>query len=144
MKKKEKKKSPQQLKQEELHQKNCYLKRIKHMMGIVGDESAYELLSPRGIEMLYFCRHRPVKLISHDNPNQKVTRHDLDILNDLLNQLLRQSFVSIGTQKKQVCLYDYYCFTETLYQFLRNIEKDFCINLQAFKDKLPAFNDDFI
>ena len=143
MKKKEKKKSPQQLKQEELHQKNCYLKRIKAMMGIMGDESAYELLSPKGVEFLYFLRLRPVKLISPDDPKQKVTKHDLDILNDQLNQLLRQSFVSLGPEKKQVCLYDYFCFTETLYFFLRNVVKEYCLNPQAFKEKLPAFNDDF-
>lgn len=143
MKKKEKKKSPQQLKQEELHQKNCYLKRIKAMMGIVGDESAYELLSPNGVEMLYFFRLRPVKLISPDDPKQKVTKHDLDILNDQLNQLLRQSFVGLGPEKKQVCLYDYYCFTETLYFFLRHADKDYCLNPQVFKEKLTAFNDDF-
>jgi len=143
MRKKEKKKSPQQLKQEELHQKNCYLKRIKAMMGIMGDESAYELLSTKGIEMLHFFRLRPVKLISSDDPKQKVTKHDLDILNHQLNQLLRQSFVSLGPEEKQVCLCDYYCFTETLYMILRHVDKEYCLNPKAFKEKLPAFNDDF-
>ena len=143
MKKKEKKKSPQQIKQEELHQKNCYLKRIKAMMGIVGDDSAYELLNQKGIEMLYFLRLRPVKLISSDDPKQKVSKHDLDILNDQLNQLLRKSFVGLGPENKQVNLYDYYCLTETLHMFLRNIDKEYSPNPQAFKEKLPILNDDF-
>jgi len=143
MKKKEKKKSVQQIKQEELHQKNCYLKRIKVMMGIMGDESAYELLTPKGIEMLYFLRLRPVKLISSDDTKLKATKHDLDILNNQLNQLLRESFVSLGPEKKQVCLSDFFCFTETLFLILRNIDKEFCLNPQAFKEKLSVFNDDY-
>jgi len=141
MKKKEKKKSVQQLKQEELHQKNCYLKRIKAMMGIMGDESAYELLNPKGIEWLYFLRLRPVKLISPDDPKQKVSKYDLDILNHQLNLLLRNSSVVLGSEKKQVNLCDFFCFTETLYLILRNIDKDYCFNPQAFREKLPAFNE---
>lgn len=61
MKKKDKGKNTQQQKQEEIHQKNCYLKRIKAMMGIVGDESAYDLLKPYGIELMYLTRLHPVK-----------------------------------------------------------------------------------
>lgn len=143
MKKKEKKKSQQQLKQEELHKKNCYLKRIKAMMGIMGDESAYELLNPIGVEWLYFLRLRPVKLISPADPKQKVTKHDLDILNNELNRLLRNSFVCVGREKKQVNLHDFFCYTETLNQTLRNIDKVYCFNPQAFKERLPAFDKDY-
>lgn len=143
MKKKEKKKSSQQLKQEELHQKNCYLRRIKAMMGIIGDESAYELLSPKGIEVLYFLRLRPVKLISSDDLKLKATKHDLDILNNQLNQLLRENFISLGPEKKQVCLYDFFCFTETLYLILRNNNDDYCLNPEVFKEKLRGFSDDY-
>jgi len=144
MKKKEKKKSPQQIRQEELHLKNCYLKRIKAMMGIMGDESAYELLGPKGVDWLHFLRLRPVKLVSPADPKRKVTNHDLDIMNDQLNRYLRNSFVEIGPEKKQVSHYDFYCFTETLYLFLRNVNKDHCLNPQAFKEKLPAFNNDYM
>jgi hypothetical protein len=143
MKKKEKKKSPQQLKQEELHLKNCYLKRIKAMMGIMGDESAYELLSPKGVERLYLLRQRPVKLISPDDPKQKVPKHDLDIMNYELHQILQQSFVEFYPEKKQVSLYDFKFFFESLYLFQLNVNKDSCLDPQAFKEKLPAFNDDY-
>jgi len=61
MKKKDKKKNPQQVKQEEIHQKHCYLKQIKAMMGILGSESAYELLSPKGVELLFFFTSSPGK-----------------------------------------------------------------------------------
>ncbi len=143
MKKKEKKKSAQQLKQEELHQKNCYLKRIKAMMGIMGDESAYELLNPKGVEWLYFLRLRPVKLISLDDPKQKVNKHDLDILNHQLNLLLKKSFVGLGPKKIQVNLCDFFCFTETLYLIFRNIDKDYCFNPLAFQEKLPSFDESY-
>jgi len=143
MKKKDKRKSVQQLKQEELHHKNCYLNRIKAMMGIMGDESAYELLNPKGIEMLYFLRLRPVKLISSDDPKRNGTKHDLEILNNELNQLLRQTFVGVGPEKKQVCLSDFFCFTETLFLILRNFDKEYCTNPKLFKEKLSAFNDDY-
>ena len=140
MKKKDKKKNPQQLKQEEIHQKNLYLKRIKAMMGIVGSESAYECLGSMGVEMLYLFRVRPVKLITHDTSALKVSKNDLTFLNDQLNRQLRNLFVTIGPEKKQVSVYDFYAYIETLQMVWRNVHKGNCLHPEAFKEKLPAFN----
>jgi len=139
MKKKDKKKSPQQVKQEEIHQKHCYLKQIKAMMGILGSESAYELLSPKGVELLFFLRLRPVKIISPKDPSLKVPRCNLDILNNTLSQWLRELFVSLGPEKKQVSLSDFFIYTETLHMVWRNINSDESLYPESLKDKLPVF-----
>jgi len=141
VKKKEKKVNSQQLKQEEIHQKNCYLQRIKAMMEILGDASAYDCLSHAGVNILYLTRIRPVKLISSDNPALKVSKNDLDALNEVLNQLLRGKLISINPEKKQISLYDYMCYSETVYFFWRNVKKGDCLNPEAFKKKFPIFND---
>jgi hypothetical protein len=39
------KKNHQQQKLEQVHQKNLYLQKLKAMMGVIGDQSAYNLLS---------------------------------------------------------------------------------------------------
>ena len=101
MKKKEKKINSQQLKQEEIHQKNCYLQRIKAMMEILGDASAYDCLSHVGVELLYLGRIRPVKLISSDKPDLKVSKSDLNKMNEVLNQLLHGKLISINPEKNK-------------------------------------------
>ncbi|MBW8330574.1 MAG: hypothetical protein K0M40_01020 [Prolixibacteraceae bacterium] len=141
MKKKDKGKNAQQQKQEEIHQKNCYLKRIKAMMGIIGDESAFDLLGTKGVESLYFFRLRPVKLISAENSDLKATKQDLIAMNKVLNWMLRDSLVNIGSDKKQISLYDYFCYPETILLYWRNVDKDNCLNPEAFKNKFPVFND---
>ena len=140
MKKKEKKINSQQLKQDEIHQKNCYLQRIKAMMEILGDASAYDCLSQAGVNILYLTRIRPVKLISSDNPALKVSKNDLDALNEILNKLLRGKLMSINPSKKQISLYDFMCYTETVYFFWRHADKGTCLNPEAFKQKFPIFN----
>jgi len=141
VKKKEKKINSQQLKQEEIHQKNCYLQRIKAMMEILGDASAYDCLSHAGVELLYLGRIRPVKLISSDKPDLKVSKSDLNKMNEVLNQLLHGKLISINPEKKQISLYDYMCYSETIYFFWRHADKGTCLNPEAFKQKFPIFND---
>lgn len=141
MKKKDKGKNSQQQKQEEFHQKNCYLKRIKATMGIIGDESAYDLLRPNAIELLYLSRLRPVKLIETKNGELKLSKHDLILMNKVLNRMLQNSFINLAPEKKQVSIYDFLCFIETIFQFWRNLLKEDCLNLEVFRQKLTFFND---
>ena len=100
-----------------------------------------DLLSQAGVNILYLTRIRPVKLISSDNPALKVSKNDLDALNEVLNQLLRGKLMSINPEKKQISLYDYMCYSETVYFFWRNVKKGDCLNPEAFKKKFPIFND---
>ena len=144
MKKKDTKKNPQQLKQEKIHQKNLYLKRIKTMMGIVGSESAYDCLGPMGVEMLYLLRLRPVKFISPETTPSKMSKHDLTIVNDQLTKLLQTTFIRIGLENKQVSIYDFCSYIETLHLIWRNVCKENCLNPEAFKEKLTAFNEDYL
>lgn len=141
MKKKNNGKNTQQQKQEEIHLKNCYMKRIKSMMGILGDESAYDLLGPKGVESLYFFRLHPVKLICPENSELKISKKDLKLMNEVLNRMLRDLFVNIGSEKKQISLYDYFCYPETILLYWRNVDKENCLNPEAFKNKFPIFND---
>lgn len=141
MKKKEKGKNAQQQKQEEIHQRHCYLKRIKTTMGFLGDESAYDLLGPNGIEMIYLTRLRPVKLVRDKNKDLTATNKELIVMNKILTEILRHLLVGIGPAKKPVCIYDFMCYTETIYQYWRNVNKEDCLNPEAFKQKLSFFND---
>lgn len=141
VKKKDKGKNAQQQKQEEIHLRNCYLKRIKTTMGNLGDESAYDLLGPNGIELIYLTRLRPVKLVHDENKDLKATKNDLILMNKTLTEILRHFLVVIGPEKKQVSIYDFMCYTETIFQYWRNIDKEDCLNPEAFKQKLSFFND---
>jgi hypothetical protein len=141
MKQKAKGKNSQQQKQEELHQKNCYLKRIKSTMGILGDESAYNLLKQNEIEVLYLTRLRPVKLMGAENSYLKLSKDDIIVMNKVLNHMLQSSFISIGPEKKQVSIYDFVCFIETIFQYWRNVHKEDFLNAEVFRQKLSYFND---
>jgi hypothetical protein len=141
MKRKDKGKNTQQQKQEEIHRKNCYMKRIRSMMGILGDESAYDLLGPKGVLLLYLTRLRPVKLVLAETSNLKATKKDLVRMNEILTRMLCSYFVGIGPEEKQVSIYDFMCYTETIFQYWRNVDKEDCLNPEAFKEKLSFFND---
>jgi len=141
MKKKDKGKNSQQQKQEEIYLKNSYLKRIKTTMGILGDESAYDLLEPTGIELIYLTRLRPIKLVRNENSDFKATKKDLILMNKILTEMLQRLLVGIGPEKKKVSIYDFMCYTETIFQYWRNVDKEDCLNPEAFKQKLRFFND---
>lgn len=110
-------------------------------MGILGDESAYDLLGPKGIEVIYLTRLRPIKLVRDDNSVFKATKKDLILMNKILTQRLQNSLIGIGPNKKQVSIYDFMCYTETIFQYWRNVDKEGCLNPEAFKQKLRFFND---
>lgn len=110
-------------------------------MGILGGESAYELLRRNDIELLYLTRLHPAKLIEAKNSELKLGKHDLILMNKVLNHLLQTSFIDIGPEKKKVSIYDFLCFIETIYQFWRNLLKEDSLNLEIFKKKLSFFND---
>jgi hypothetical protein len=142
VKNKKNKKSPQQIKSDQQHQKNLYLKRIKDMMGIIGDESAYSLLCSFEIDMLYNCRLRPVKLKSPDSPEAVVANNDLKILNDKLTALLKETMVSLGVAQP-ISLYDFCSYIETIYLFWRNANISDFTNAGKFKDKFPVFQEEY-
>ena len=141
MKKRDKGKNAQQQKQEEIHLKNCYLKRIKAMMEILGDESAYDLLGPKAAEFLYRNRLHPLKLVIAEDSVLSAPKKDIILMNEILTRLLRDSFVSIGPENKQINLCDYFCYPETILLFWLNVDKAKCLNAEAFKNKFLIFHD---
>lgn len=62
-------------------------------------------------------------------------------MNEVLTWMLRGFSVYIGTEKKQVSVYDFLCYVETIFQFWRNMDKEDCLNPEAFKQRLSFFID---
>lgn len=107
-------------------------------MGLLGDASAFDLLTPLEVTMLYSCRLRPVKIKSPDTPAETVSGPDLEILNNSLTALLKKTFVNLGV-KSLFSLYDFCSYVETIYFYWRNANTQNFINADKFKDKFPVF-----
>ena len=128
---------------EQAHQKNLYFKRIKSMMGIMGSESAFDLIDPSSIEALYYYRLHPIKLKSLVYNNLSISVKDLKILNEQLKRLLKEAYINLGVNKTPVSIYDFYIFIETIYLLWRNASEIKFPNYEKFKELLPAFKDNY-
>ena len=111
-------------------------------MGLLGDESAFNLLTASELEMLYICRLRPVKIKSPDNPGEIVNGQDLKILNDRVTFQFQKKFVNLGVQTL-FSLYDFCSYVETIYLYWRNVTTQDFINADKFKDKFPVFFENY-
>jgi hypothetical protein len=143
MSKNNKKKNPQQIKAEHAHQKNLYLKRIKEMMEILGAKGAFELLSQKELELIYFAHLRPAKFINDGSKEKKLTNQELKMLNENLTYMLKNKFINLGSEQKSVSLYDFFALIETIHYFWRNIDDSYYANAKIFKEKFRIFDNDF-
>jgi len=143
LKKKIQKKNPQQIKMEQAHQKNLYLKKIKSMMGIMGSESAYDLIDPLTIDTIYHFRLHPIKMKSLVYNNATIPVKELEKLNESLKILLKEAYINLGINKTPVSIYDFYIYIETIYILWRNASKINFPNCEKFKELLPAFKDNY-
>jgi len=140
--KKTKRKNPQQLKAEQAHQKNLYLKRIKEMMTILGCADAYDMLGKDGIDFFDRFHLRPLKFIN-PNSGMKLPNNDLKILNEHFSHLLKEYHVLVGPEKKSASYYDFYTLIETIHFFWRNCHEIEIQNSSNFKERFKIFKEGF-
>lgn len=138
MKKRNKGKSPQQIKQEQAHQKNLYLQRIQMVMDGIASEPAYHLLSHLEIELIYLARMRPFKLEFAESTNIFSRQ-----VNDHLTTILKKTMVAIDNENTMVNLYDFYTLIETIFVFWRNTNKESFPNAAKFIERFPVFTNGY-
>ncbi len=143
LKKKAQKDNPKQIRMEKAHQKNLYLKKLKSMMGIMGNELAYDLIDPLTIEKIFYLRIHPIKMKSRIYKNATISVKELDLINNNFTRLLNEEFINIGIDKTPVSVYNFYIYIETIYLLWRNADKINFPKAEKFKEMLPAFNDNF-
>lgn len=142
MKRKKKKNNTQQ-KQEFQHHLNVYYNKMKQVMGLVGDASAFDMLDKIEIKLLHLCRIRPFKIINPQDGQQRFCQKDLDLFNQNLSHLTHHSFIEIGEQKTRISLYDVSIYVETLYLYWRSIDEDRPELRTKFRACFPLFNNDY-
>ena len=143
MKKKPKGKTQQQIRQEQVHQKRLYLQKIRSVMGIIGSESAFDLLSPSEVDTLYLARLRPFKLKSGTYNGHTISDADMKVINYYLNDALKTTFVNIGPDETKVSHYDFCTYVDTIYLVWRNASSLPLANAEKFVEKFPVFMNDF-
>jgi hypothetical protein len=143
MKKKSKGKTPQQIKQEQAHQKKLYLQKIRSVMDSIASEPAYNLLGFPETETIYLVRLRPLKLKFAESNTQTIPNDFAKFVNDYLTTVLKNTIVTIDNRDTRVNLYDFYTFIETIYLFWRNTTKETFPNAAKFIERFPVFNNGY-
>lgn len=141
--KRNKKHNAIQAKQESQHQRNLFYRKIQQTMALIGDAKAFTMLDKKMLEMMYYTRIRPYKIIFPDNIKTKSKVRILDELNTTFNKLLNAAFIGLGEQKIQISLSDYGVYIETIYFFWRNADLHKPAFENRFKDCFPIFGDNF-
>jgi hypothetical protein len=142
MKRKKKNNSTQQ-KQEFRHQQNVYYKKMKQVMALVGDASAFDMLDKIELALLHHCRIRPYKIINPREGQPRFSEKSLDRFNQNLSDLTHHSLIEIGEQKTKISLYDFSIYVETLFLYWRNVAEDRPELRIKFRACFPLFNNNF-
>lgn len=138
--KRKKKKSNTQLKQEFRHQLNVYYKKMRQVMALVGDASAFDMLDKVELKLLHYCRIRPFKIINPRDGQQCFGQKSIDLFNQNLSDLTHHSFIEIGEQKTKISLYDFSIYVETLFLYWRNVAEDTPELRTKFRACFPLFD----
>lgn len=142
MKRKKKNNSTQQ-KQEFRHQLNVFYKKIKQVMALVGDASAFDMLGKLDLILLHRCRIRPYKIINPGIEQLRFSQKSLDLFNQNISDLTHHSFVEIGEQKTKISLYDFSIYVETIFLYWRNATPDRPELREKIRACFPLFNNNF-
>lgn len=142
MKRKKKNNSTQQ-KQEFRHQLNVYYKKMKQVMALVGDASAFDMLDKIELALLHHCRIRPFKIINPREGQARFGQKSIDLFNQNISDLTHHSFIEIGEQKTKISLYDFSIYVETIYLYWRNVAEDRPELRTKFRACFPLFNNNF-
>jgi hypothetical protein len=137
MKRRKKKNTGQQQKQEFRHQKNLFYRRIKKSMALLGDASTFNHLDEADLFLLHYCRIRPYKIINVENAQNKIGEKELRFINKYLSDVLHNTFVELNGHK--ISIYDFSIDVETLFLIWRNSRKE---NRNKFRAHFPVFATD--
>lgn len=138
--KRKKKNNNTQRKQEFRHQLNIFYKKMKQVMALVGDASAFGMLGKTDLAVLHYCRIRPFKIINPREGQARFGQKSLNLFNQNISDLTHHSFIEIGEQKTKISLYDFSIYVETLFLFWRNVAEDRPELRTKFRDCFPLFN----
>lgn len=139
MKKKDKKKNPQQVKAEQAQRKNLFWMKMKNVMYQVGCEEAYNMLPPDQKEVLYLARLRPITLECSPECGDRIKPQNLKRLNENLSVFLKGSIYTQveddGTERK-ISSYDLFKYLETLVIYKNSVDESIYPDAKKFKDLL--------
>ena len=142
MKRRKTKKSTSHIDQERRHQKNEFLKKMKQIMALLGDPTAFEMLDKANLFSMFHCRIRPYKIVNQLESKHKISKHDLKILNQDLSELLHRTTITIGIKEIRISLYDLSVYGETLFMIWRTIEHEHAQITAQFKACFPIFEEE--
>jgi hypothetical protein len=141
MKHRKKKSTAKQNKQEGLHQRNEFYKKMKQMMALLGDAAAFDLLNDLDLLQLYCTRLHPYKIINPHDGQPKTNKRVLLMVNKSLSGLLHQKFIQLGEQQIQLSLYDFSVYAETLHLLWRTAPDVMQGRASEFQACFPLFNE---
>jgi hypothetical protein len=143
MKKRKKKNRNQQQKQESRHHRNEFFKRLRQVMALLGDASAFKLLDKVDRRLVFDCRLRPLKIIVPKEmghfPDKLLT---LKQINLVLSYLLKKTYVDVG--QARLSLYDFTVYVETLQLQWHNMPENHPEIADRFRACFPLFDTDFM
>ena len=139
-----KKQNSIQIKQEQLHQRNLFYKKMQQTMALLGDASAFGLLDKQQLEKMFYFRLRPYKIIFQNKSKQKNLAKHLEFMNIVLSEHLHRSFIEIGENKIRFNLYDFRIYVESLSIFWHITKENRSESEARFKACFPLFKDNFL
>jgi hypothetical protein len=137
-----KRRNNQASKQEIRHHRNVFLKKMQHIMALVGDASAFNLLNKNDRGQLFYCRIRPYKIIAPHTKEHAVSRKILKAMNHNLTMLLQEKTVTFGRENIQLSIYDFSVYVESLHLFWSNVPKNSPEIAKQFQACFPVFEED--
>ncbi|MGV8095021.1 MAG: hypothetical protein AB2L24_24470 [Mangrovibacterium sp.] len=143
MKQRKKKSTAKQNKQESLHQRNEFYKKMKQMMALLGDAAAFDLLNDSDLSQLHYCRLRPYKIINPHDGRSKTSNRDILMLNKILSELLHKSFILLGEQQIRMNMYDFSVYAETLHILWRTARNALSERALEFQACFPLFDEKY-
>lgn len=143
MKRRKKKNTSQQQKQEFRHIKNEFFKKLKQVAAVLGDISGFKLLNKSDLDHVFYCRIRPYKIINPNKQEENIGNLQLRVINKYLSTFLNLQTVEVGKSKTKISLYDFSVYAETLHQTCRNFHIKNPKDADQFRESFPILNDDF-
>ena len=133
--KRRKRNNPIQQKQNRQQEFNRFWAKMKQTMALLGDASAFKLLSKHDRILMYELRIRPYKIVAGEEALGCFTNKWIKMMNEVLSQSLHNTWIIVKNEPEvAMSLYDFSVYAESLYKIWRNIS----VTRPAVGDKFRA------
>ncbi len=142
--KRRKRNNPIQQKQNRQQEFNRFWAKMKQTMALLGDASAFKLLSKHDRILMYELRIRPYKIVAGEEALGCFTNKWIKMMNEVLSQSLHNTWIIVKSEPEvAMSLYDFSVYAESLYKIWRNISLTRPAVGDKFRACFPVFEEGY-